>query len=216
MKRLSSGIIAPDLGDLIDIGVRFDIAAVSQYQLREACVKFGITTQRSICAFIAQCCVESDYFQQLEENLNYTTPERILKVFPSRVKSLAQAQKLVRNPEALANTVYGGRFGNGDYDSGDGWSYRGSGIMQLTFKSNFESASKATGIDYVAEPDLMRTPEYAIAPAASFFKTNGCIALADKGDIDAVTKKVNPAMLHASKRKDVYNKLMQFTVRNDL
>ena len=90
--------------------------------------------------FLANICYESNYFSTYEENLYYTSEQRIRKVFSKkRIKNPAH---FVRKPEALANHVYANRFGNGSVESGDGWRYRGMGAIQTTFKDNHEKVFK--------------------------------------------------------------------------
>lgn len=92
------------------------------------------------------------------ENLNYTA-NRMMQVWPKRFPTLASTNGFVRNPRALANRVYGGRFGNTEPD--DGWRYRGRGFSQITFKDNYEWASELTGVNLVANPELASDPEIA-------------------------------------------------------
>lgn len=87
------------------------------------------------------------------ENLNYTA-KRLTAVWPARFKTAAAAAPYAHNPEALANKVYGGRFGNGPEASGDGWRYRGRGFVQITFRDNYKRLGDAMGIDLVGNPDL--------------------------------------------------------------
>ena len=104
--------------------------------------------------FLGQVLHESQLLERLEENLNYTTPERLMAVWPKRFPTLADARPYVRNPEALANRVYGGRLGN--TTPGDGWRYRGSGLIQVTGADNYRAVQAATGIPVYARPELLR------------------------------------------------------------
>lgn len=169
--------------------------------LAAACARFGIDTPRRVAGFVAQCRVESADFTRLEEGLFYTTPARIRAVFPSRVKSEADAATLARNPRALANRVYAGRLGNGDEASGDGWAYRGRGLIQLTGRDNYAAAAAACGKLYLERPDLVAQPEDACLTAAWFWASAGLNALADTRNWDGITRRVNgPAMLHKAER----------------
>ena len=170
--------------------------------LAAACARFQIDTPARIAGFIAQCRVESADFTRLEENLHYTTPERIRAVFPSRVPSLADAARLVRNPQALANRVYAARLGNGPEASGDGWRYRGRGIVQLTGRANYADATTALGRPYVEQPELVAQPADACLTAAWFWHSRKLSILADSAQWDAITRAVNGfAMLHADLRR---------------
>ena len=170
--------------------------------LAAACARFGITTAARIAGFLAQCRVESSDFTRLEENLWYTTPERIRQIFPSRVKSMADAARLVRNPKALANCVYAGKIGNGNEASGDGFRFRGRGIKQLTGRANYADAAEGLGRPYLEQPDLVAQPEDACLTAAWYWHNVKANILADSAQWDAITRAVNgPGMLQASLRR---------------
>lgn len=187
---------------LIAAGVAPTQARIFADPLAAACALFDISTPARIGAFIAQCRIESANFTHLEENLNYTTAERIRQIFPSRVTSLMQAATLVRNPKALANCVYAGKNGNGDVDSGDGWRYRGRGIGGLTGRTNYLNAEVGTGRPYVDQPDLVAQPSDACLSFAWYWHSIKGNLLADAWNIDAITRAVNgPAMLEATLRR---------------
>lgn len=175
------------------------IVAMSRYQ---------INTKQRIACFIGQAMVESTNFSKMEEGLYYTTPSLIEKNFS---KARGRGNELIRNPEKLANVVYSGRLGNGSEASGDGWKFRGRGIFQLTGRANYTACAKAIGIDIVNNPDWVKTNPYvACLTAAWFFSINGCIPLADKGQISNITRIVNgPAMLHNDRRINATNQLIK-------
>lgn len=106
--------------------------------------------------FLSQVLHESALLERMEENLNYSSADRIYQVWPKRFKSPADAVRCVRNPRALANKVYADRLGNINPD--DGWLYRGSGPIQVTGKTNFAALERITGIPLVSNPDLLRQP----------------------------------------------------------
>lgn len=167
-----------------------------------ACARFDINTPPRLAAFIGQCAVESARFTALEENLNYTNAQRIRDVWPSRVPTVDIAASLVRNPQALANRVYAGRLGNGDEASGDGWRYRGRGLIGITGMANYTLAATALAMPLVTEPDLVAQPAGACLTAAWFWHVHQLNALADRGQVDAITRQVNgPAMMHADLRR---------------
>lgn len=170
--------------------------------LGPALQRFDIVTPDRIAAFLGQCHVESAGFTRLEENLMYTTAARLRAIFPSRFRTLADALPYVRQPERIANRVYAGKIGNGPESSGDGWRFRGRGIKQLTGRANYQQAAEALGRPYLASPGLLREPEDAVLTAAWFWGTHGLNALADAGQIDAITRRVNgPGMLDAATRR---------------
>lgn len=187
---------------LVAAGVAPTQARQFAQPLAAACARFDISTPARIAGFVAQCRVESADFTRLEENLFYTTPERIRAVFPSRVPSLADAARLVRNPKALANRVYHSRLGNGPEGSGDGYAFRGRGIVQLTGRANYADAATALGRPYVEQPELVAQPADACLTAAWFWHARKLSILADSAQWDAITRQVNgPAMLHADLRR---------------
>lgn len=190
------------IASLIACGLQPTQARAFADPLAAACDRFDINTPQRVAGFVAQCRVESSDFTRLEEGLFYTTTARIRAVFPSRVKSEADAASLARNPRALANRVYAGRLGNGDEASGDGWAYRGRGLIQLTGRDNYAAAAAACGKLYLERPDLVAQPEDAALTAAWFWASAGLNALADTQNWDGITRRVNgPAMLHADLRR---------------
>lgn len=190
------------VGSLIAAGLAPTQARQFAEPLAAACARFDINTPARLAGFVAQCHIESAGFTRLEEGLSYSTPERIRAVFPSRVPSLADAARLVRQPQALANRVYSGRLGNGDEASGDGWRYRGRGIVQLTGRANYADAATALGRPYVEQPELVAQPADACLTAAWFWHSRKLSILADSAQWDAITRAVNgPAMLHADLRR---------------
>lgn len=104
--------------------------------------------------FLGQILHESKMLERLEEDLYYTTPGRLMEVWPTRFKSLADERPYLRNPEALANKVYGGRMGN--TKPGDGWRNRGSGLIHITGADNLRAVQEATGIPVYDHPELLR------------------------------------------------------------
>lgn len=157
--------------------------------------RWGILTPRQQAAFIGQCGHECNNFRTLEENLNYRA-ETLLKLFPRTAKRAwgftpEEAKEYERKPQRIANRIYGNRMGNRDEASGDGWRFRGSGWLQLTGHANFFHASKALGVDFVMQPELVRTPKYAALTAGWYWSTHGCNELAEAGNNLALTKRIN-------------------------
>ena len=195
-------MIALELGRLVAAGVAPTQARLILEPLASACTRFDINTPARIGGFLAQCIVESQGFTRFEENLYYTTPERIKRIFPSRVADLEQAALLARNPKALANCVYAGKNGNGNPLSGDGWNYRGRGAIQLTGLGNYADATNETGRPYVKQPDLVAEPPDALLTAAWYWHTHKLNLLADSAQWDSITRAVNgPRMEQAAWRK---------------
>jgi putative chitinase len=151
--------------------------------------KFNISTPARQAAFIAQVAHESGRLEHVEENLNYSATA-LLRTFPTHF-SPADAARYERKPQAIANRVYANRMGNKTEISGDGWQYRGRGLIQITGLDNYKSCGIATGLSLVANPDLLLQPEAAALSAAWFWSAHGCNELADRDDFAGITKRIN-------------------------
>ncbi|MEI9964356.1 MAG: glycoside hydrolase family 19 protein [Caulobacteraceae bacterium] len=145
--------------------------------LEAARVMRAVATPRRVRHFMAQTHVESAGFTRLSEGLFYTTAERVREVWPSRFPTSVSAEPYIRNPEKLANVVYGGRLGN--TAAGDGFRYRGRGLIQITGRDNYARASDWVGQDLVVNPDLAATPKIAAAIAAAWWQAHGLNEIAD-------------------------------------
>lgn len=160
--------------------------------MNEYLPKFGIITPARVAGFIAQGQHESADFTVLQENLNYSA-KGLRGVFGKYFPDDAIANQYAKKPEMIANRVYGGRMGNGPESSGDGFRYRGRGVLQLTGRANYTQCSRDLfGDDTLAnDPDLVRTPEYAIITACWFWYKNKLNEICDKGDIVLLSKRIN-------------------------
>jgi putative chitinase len=177
--------------------------------LAVACKRFDILTRLRLAHFAAQLGHESQGFKRVEENLNYTAP-RLREVFGDRFATNGMAEPYARNPEALANLVYGGRMGNGPLASGDGWTFRGRGLIQLTGRANYRAAAAALGIPLESDPDQARSPWNAAMIAGWFWSMRKCSADADLGEagLAAVTKKINGGRHGLEDRADRYERAL--------
>jgi len=158
---------------------------------------FGPNTARAIAKhyelspergahLLGQAHHESGGFKKTTESLYYSTPERIQAVWPSRFDTVADAGPFAKNPEALADKVYGDRMGN----EGEGFRWRGRGFLQLTGKFNYRKfAAEMRLPDVMNDPDLV-CEEYAFETAQWFFQANGLFAIADDGVNDSIIKKI--------------------------
>ena len=155
--------------------------------LEAEAAKSGVDTLLRRAHFIAQLAHESGGFKRLVENLNYSA-ERIEVVFP---KLKDRAGELARNPEALANAAYGGRKDLGNSSPGDGRRYRGRGLIQLTGRDNYREAGVALGLELVGNPNQAAEPDIAVRVALWFFESRDCNDLADRDDVEAVTRRIN-------------------------
>lgn len=167
--------------------------------------RFGILTPAQQASWIGQCGHECGNFRILEENLNYRAPT-LLKLFPKTPKrqwgfTPEEAVAYEKQPQKIANRIYSNRMGNRDEASGDGWRFRGSGFLQLTGHSNFYHAGQALGVDFVMQPELVRTPMYAAQTAGWFWQTHKLNQYADSGDILTMTKRINGGTIGLEDRK---------------
>jgi putative chitinase len=171
-------------------------------------LKYGITSHLRIAHFLAQISEETGGFIRFYENLNYTTTSRLLQIF-SKYFNSSNVNSYVGKPQAIANRVYANRLGNGNEASGDGWKYRGRGLMQLTGKSNYQAYKLYSGVDIVTYPDLAARIDIALDIAGWYWHKTNCNSAADANDIEAVTKKVNGGLINLDARKKhfaIYNK----------
>jgi len=152
--------------------------------------RFNIDTPVRQASFIGQCGHECGNFKVLEENLNYRA-ETLMKLWKTRFPTLDVANEYSRNPKKIANKVYASRMGNRDESSGDGYRFRGRGCIQLTGHANYFHAGKACDVDFVMEPDLVATPQYAAMTAGWFWDTHKLNQFADVRDFKTMTKKIN-------------------------
>lgn len=148
---------------------------------------YGVTTLPRWWCFLGQIAVESDYFRRLREDLWYTAP-RIGVVWPELAD---RAESLAGNPEALANAAYANRLGNGDEASGDGWRFRGRGLIQITGRDNYQRFGEIAGIDLIDAPESAATPAIAVQIALAYWQHTGCNELADQNNIREITLRIN-------------------------
>jgi putative chitinase len=169
--------------------------------------KFGIDGPLRLSHFLSQCAHESGNFKFLKENLNYSA-DGLRKIFPKYFPTIEAANKYARQPEKIANKVYGNRMGNGDEASGDGFKFRGRGYIQLTGKDNYAAFDKFVDDDIMANPDLVAT-KYPLTSAAFFFHKNKLWEVCDRGHSDdvvtAVTKRVNGGTHGLADRQDKFD-----------
>lgn len=159
---------------------------LSQDMLAE---KYGIDTPLRMAHFLGQTALESGGFRLIEENLNYSS-DRLKVVFPKYFRNI-DARSYHRQPEKIANLVYGNRMGNGDEYSGDGYRFRGRGLIQLTGRNNYTAFAEDNGITVEEAAEFLTTPAGAIESAGWFWYKNDLNDLADNDDIRAVTKRIN-------------------------
>ncbi|HZH32089.1 MAG TPA: glycoside hydrolase family 19 protein [Pyrinomonadaceae bacterium] len=138
--------------------------------------------------FMAQVLHECGGLTLQEEDMNYRAAT-IVKTWPKRFKTVAEAQPYAHNPQKLANKVYGGRMGN--TGPNDGWRYIGRGMLQITGRESYEKYGAALGVDLKNNPELAFSAEWALKIAAAEWAASRCNAPADADDIRKVTRAIN-------------------------
>lgn len=185
--------------------------------LDKAMQECGIDTAERARAFLAQVGHESAQLNLVEENLNYSA-QALRKVFPKYFRTPQEASSYAHHPERIANRVYANRMGNGSEESGDGWKFRGRGLIQITGRDNYVSMSSLMGKDLTIWPDALLMPLDACRSAALWWKTNGLNEFADKLAADerktfeAITKRVNGGLNGLEDRLDIYRRAKKVIV----
>ena len=182
--------------------------------LAPALERYEINTKARLASFLAQTGHESSQFNRLVEGLNYKTPLRLMAVWPKRFPTQESALPYVGDAKKLANFVYANRLGNGDAASGDGFRFRGRGIIQVTGRSNYAAAGAALGLKLVDDPDLLLVPANAAMSAAWFWSSRGLNALADDRtddndleDFTEITRRINGGTVGLKERLLALNRV---------
>ncbi|WP_236203940.1 glycoside hydrolase family 19 protein [Pseudomonas protegens] len=188
------------------------VAGVFVPALNRAMARFKIDSRVRQAAFLSQVGHESGQLRRLVENLNYSA-EALVRTWPNRFTAQTAAA-CARQPEKIANRVYGGRMGNGPEASGDGWRFRGRGLIQLTGRSNYRAAAGGLGLPLEAQPELLEQPEQAAQSAAWWWSTNVLNELADAGhfqDIGSVINTGKPGRVPhgVAERKALYDRALK-------
>jgi len=180
-------------------------------ELNKALPKYDITTDQRIAGFISQCAHESMDFTAMSENLNYRE-ETLNKVFPRYFgPGKRNAAEYARNPEKIANYVYMDEFRTsklGNTQPGDGWRFRGRGLKQLTGRDNYTRFAKDYDLTAEEAAVWVETKEGALASALWFWNTNKLNAIADTGNVAALTKKINGGDIGLADRQARYTRAM--------
>jgi len=175
---------------LAGLGVKGSDADKFLEELNSALPANGIDSFLRVAHFLSQIIHESSHMRDAEENLRYSA-ERLHAVFPGRFPTVASARPYHKNPEKIGNKIYGGRMGNGPESSGDGFKYRGRGLIQLTGKNNYEAFAAWVGDDAViSDPDLVAT-KYPVTSAVYYWMGNNINRHADVDDVKKVTMAIN-------------------------
>ncbi len=202
---------------ILSLNPKLSNAAQIAQAINDAAGPSGISqSQRRMRYFVAQTLFETQNYTSWSENLYYSSAARLVQVWPSRFTldasstcGKACASDYVCSPQNLGALVYANRNGNGDVTSGDGYTYRGRGAIQLTGLSNYSAYSAAQYQDnrVVLNPDLVSQPEDAFASAAWFWTQNSLNRLADSDSFTQATKVINGSTDTVPDRLQVLNKV---------
>jgi putative chitinase len=157
--------------------------------LNAAMTFIDVNTPLRQAMFLAQVAHESTQLNRLVENLNYSAAG-LLATFPKRFDKAA-AKTYERQPEKIANRAYASRLGNASEASGDGWKYRGRGLIQVTGKDNYQDCAKTLNVDLINSPAMLEMAEFAAQSAAWFWRKNSLNKFADSGDLVTCTERIN-------------------------
>ncbi|MGG4591676.1 glycoside hydrolase family 19 protein [Pseudomonas aeruginosa] len=175
--------------------------------------RFSMNTLKRQAAFLAQVGHESAQLTYVVENLNYSA-QGLAATWPNRYSDVngqpnTLALSLARDPIRIANNAYANRNGNGNEASGDGWRYRGRGLIQVTGRANYRKLSSTLGVDLELYPERLEEPRYAVFSAGQYWADNNLNALADNDDIEAITRRINGGLNGLSDRKALYTRALE-------
>ena len=175
--------------------------------------RYDIMSPKRLAAFLAQTAHESAGFTAVRENLNYSA-QGLMKTWPARFNQTTAAA-YARQPEKIANKVYANRMGNGDEASGDGWRYRGRGLIQTTGKANYTKLAQYIKKTLQETIEYCETVEGAVESACFYWASNNLNAIADTGDMAALTRRINGGAIGLADRLDKYKKTLALLERSN-
>ena len=158
---------------------------------------------RRVAGFLAQIAHESGGFNFVVENLNYSA-KGLMAIFKKYFPTEELANQYARKPEKIANRVYANRMKNGDEASGDGYKFRGRGLIQLTGRDNYTKFAAALDLDIDSTIAYLETPNGAVASAGWFWDNNKLNQYCDKDDFVTLTKRINGGTIGLADRKHHY------------
>lgn len=185
---------------LLSLSRRADSRYLDAFEQGEALLqKYGLQTPLRQAHLLAQVFHETDGLKIGFENMNYRAP-RILEVFGvgrhSAAVRPAEAEMLAGHPEELAERVYG--LGNprkakelGNTQQGDGFRYRGGGLLQTTGRGAYRARGKEIGVNLETKPERILGPDVALLPALGEWSAGKLNDAADRGDIALITRVIN-------------------------
>lgn len=170
--------------------------------------KYEINTPNRIAGFFAQCGHESMNFTALSENLNYRA-ETLEKLFSKYFsKAGRNAADYAKQPEKIANVIYANRMGNGDTASGEGYLFRGRGVIQLTGKDNYSAFASSIKMTLPDVIDYVQTKKGALESACWYWNSRNINAACDVNDITKMTKLVNGGTIGLEDRRKHYEQAL--------
>jgi len=160
-----------------------------------------------VAHFMAQMLHETGGLSILIESLNYSE-QGLVKTWPSRFqpKGPLDPAQYAHNEQKIANEVYGNRMGN--TAPGDGFTYRGRGLLQLTGKDSYAQATKILlesypdTPDFAANPEAVITSDWCVKVAAAEWAAKGCNGMADQDNVRAVTYAINGGYIGLAQRTE--------------
>jgi putative chitinase len=167
---------------------------------------YAINTNARIAAFLAQTSHESAAYTAFIENLNYSA-DALVKIFPSHFHG--DAANYNRKPEAIANRIYASRMGNGDEASGDGWKFKGRGLIQLTGRANYTAFATDVTRSLEDVVQYLETQDGALESACWYWTKHNLNALADRGDNLGITKAINGGTIGFAERVALTTKILK-------
>lgn len=172
---------------------------------------FGINSEKRLTHFLTQIIHESGFLTRQYENLNYSE-QGLVNTWPSRFgKGHLDPKLYAKNPGKIANVVYAGRMGN--TEEGDGWKFRGRGMIQLTGKSMYQEIYKQmysinnTIPDFTKDPDAVLNKEYCLCVTLIFWNLRRCNNYADTHNIRSITKAINGGYIGLEEREQLLEKI---------
>ena len=215
-ERDRAPLISPiTIGLLEALGIRHALAVQWLPHISQAAHRYQIDANpRRIAAWLATIAHESARLTALVENLNYSA-QGLAATWPARYADMtgqpnAIAQSIARKPATIASLTYANRMGNGPSETGDGWIYRGRGLIQITGRGNYDRSGDEMGLDLILNPERLEEPYYAALSAAEWWHRHGCNQLADTGDMAAVTRRVNGGLNGLDDRLKLYSAALTY------
>ena len=215
-ERDRAPLVSPiTIGLLEAMGIRHALAVQWLPHLSMAAHRYQIDANpRRLAAWLATIAHESARLTSVVENLNYSAMG-LAQTWPARYADMtgqpnATAIRIARKPEDIANLTYAGRLGNGSAGSGDGWKYRGRGLIQITGRDNYARTGAELGYNLIAHPERLEEPYLAALSAAEWWHRHGCNSLADTGDMGSITNRVNGGLTGLDDRIRLYSAALRY------